>query len=109
METAGLFELGAGWVSRIRWQRSKGAFFPLNQPVTPEKIASRWDTIHDFTNATNPTNVQDAFDPIMGNLKTVSASAGNEFVDVDKALAHQFEPKPYTYNERDVSLYALSA
>ncbi|HEX6386211.1 MAG TPA: SDR family oxidoreductase, partial [Anaerolineae bacterium] len=34
-ETGGLFEVGAGWVSRLRWQRSKGAFFPLSQPLTP--------------------------------------------------------------------------
>lgn len=106
-----VFELGAGWVSRLRWQRSKGAFFPLNTPMTPEKIAEQWAVINDFTEAENPTTVQDAFPPVMQNLKTAEsapAKPGNEFVDLDKALGHEFEPKEIIYTERDVSLYALS-
>ena len=37
-----LFELGAGWVSRIRWERSKGAFFPANESFTPELLKDGW-------------------------------------------------------------------
>lgn len=107
-ETGGLFELGAGWVSRLRWQRSKGAFFPLSRPLTPEKIAAEWQMINDFTGAETPTSVQDAFTPIMNNLKTAAALPGNEFVDLDQALGYEFEPKTLSYTERDVSLYALS-
>jgi multifunctional beta-oxidation protein len=31
----------------------------------------------------------------------------NEHVDVEKALAHRFEPSTFKYTERDVMLYAL--
>lgn len=110
--TGQLFEVGAGWVSRVRWQRSKGAFFPLNQPFAPESIAEQWATIQDFSDPAYPTAPSDAFAPIMENLKTAQPSgakaAGNTAVDVEKVLSHEFEPQDVVYTERDVSLYALS-
>ncbi len=110
-ETGRLFEVGAGWVSRLRWERSKGVFFPLNRPFSPEQVADRWPEINDFTDADHPDNAQASFAPVLENLKTADSPAkpaGNEFVDLDKALGFEFEPKPLTYTERDVSLYALS-
>jgi 3-hydroxyacyl-CoA dehydrogenase/3a,7a,12a-trihydroxy-5b-cholest-24-enoyl-CoA hydratase len=106
--TGSLFELGAGWISRLRWQRTQGAKFPLSQPMTPEGIAREWDKISDFNEATTPTTVQDAFGPIVANLKTADTTPGSEFVDLDKALGFEFEPTELSYDERDVSLYALS-
>lgn len=107
--TGQLYELGAGWVTRLRWERSKGAFFPLNQPFTPEKIAAQWQTINDFTDAEHPTSVQDAFAPIMQNLATAGAAKiGNEFIDVEKVLGYQLQPYTSSYSAKEVSLYALS-
>lgn len=107
-ETGGLFECGAGWFSRLRWQRTGGTAFRLSQPLTPERIAAEWDKIGDFGEAETPTSVEDAFGPIMKNLATVDAPPGNEFIDLDKALGFEFEPSVFKYDERDVSLYALS-
>jgi 3-hydroxyacyl-CoA dehydrogenase/3a,7a,12a-trihydroxy-5b-cholest-24-enoyl-CoA hydratase len=70
--TGQLFEVGAGWVSRVRWQRSKGAFFPLNRPFSPESIADRWETIQDFSDPSYPVAPSDAFVPIMENLRTAA-------------------------------------
>jgi 3-hydroxyacyl-CoA dehydrogenase/3a,7a,12a-trihydroxy-5b-cholest-24-enoyl-CoA hydratase len=50
----------------------------------------------------------DSFTPIMANLKTAEAGPGSEVVDLNKALGYNFEPKKLTYQERDVSLYALA-
>ncbi len=101
-----LFEVGAGWVARVRWQRTQGAFFKLSQPLEIEHIAARWETINDWREATNPTTAQDSFTPIMNNLATAQRR-GNPFVDLDRVLGHRFEPVTTTYNDRETILYAL--
>jgi len=44
--------------------------------------------------------------PILGNLET-KALGGNEFIDVDAALGYEFPPQTSSYDEKDLTLYAL--
>ena len=72
-ENGSLFELGGGWVSKVRWQRSPGVKFPLQQDeYTPESVAEKWDEIGNFDNEadnTYPTTNNDAFPYIMENIE----------------------------------------
>ena len=65
----GLFELGGGWVSRLRWQRTEGHCFPVDAELTPEDIRSQWSRITDFSRATHPTSMQDSMGVVMANLE----------------------------------------
>ncbi|KAH9196359.1 hypothetical protein AeNC1_001654 [Aphanomyces euteiches] len=65
-----VYEVGAGWVSRVRWQRSKGVVFPP-EGMTLETVAANLDGIHNFEDdATYPESLLDSIDACENALKT---------------------------------------
>jgi len=142
--TGQTFEVGAGWVSRVRWQRTQGAFFPLGEGLTPEAIAAQWNTVQDFSDPAYPTSPMDSFAPVVENLRPTAddrprtadhrpqttddrpQTADDRLQTADggsssvvrrplsavggplAAVGYEFEPKTQRYDERDLSLYALS-
>jgi 3-hydroxyacyl-CoA dehydrogenase/3a,7a,12a-trihydroxy-5b-cholest-24-enoyl-CoA hydratase len=106
-ENGALFEVGGGYVGKLRWERAAGALYRLSRPMTPEAVKSKWSSIVDFGKATHPANVTDSMKPIMDNLGTAKGKGGNEFIDVDEALGFELGPVRGAYDERDLALYAL--
>lgn len=57
-ETGGIYELGAGWYSMLRWQRSVGVSLGQDNSVaTAEDIQSHIKQICDFKDATYPKTI----------------------------------------------------
>jgi NAD(P)-dependent dehydrogenase (short-subunit alcohol dehydrogenase family)/acyl dehydratase len=108
----GIFEIGAGWVSSVRWERTQGKLFSP-QNFSPETIAESWNQITDFsTNPQYPKSASDSITYVLGALEQAKASEkkkiGNDDVQPDVLLAHNFEPITVSYSARDVAFYALS-
>ncbi|KAI8820988.1 peroxisomal hydratase-dehydrogenase-epimerase [Fimicolochytrium jonesii] len=76
-DTAGVYEVGSCWIAKVRWQRTGGVGFPVNKPLLPEHIASRWSDITNFEDgrATYPTSTQDSFAAVQANFDNVSGDA----------------------------------
>jgi 3-hydroxyacyl-CoA dehydrogenase/3a,7a,12a-trihydroxy-5b-cholest-24-enoyl-CoA hydratase len=106
-ETGGLFEVGGGFYSKLRWERTEGKTFRLGRGISPEDLQKSWAQITDFTKTTHPGDITASMGPILANLDTKSRG-GNDLIDCDVALEAPPVIAKNKYDEKDAALYALA-
>ncbi len=106
-ETGGLFEVGGGFMGKLRWERSTGKTFRLGRAITTESVDAAWKDITQFDKTTHPATIAASMQPIMENIEAGPSRGGNEFIDVDAALGYKFPEVQSSYDERDLAIYAL--
>jgi len=105
--TGGVYEVGGGFYSSLRWERTKGKLFRLGREVSPEAIESSWKQINDFSESKHISSVMESLGPIIQNVEAGPSKGGNEFIDVDEALGSKYPDRESSYSEGDLALYAL--
>ncbi len=106
-ETGGTFEVGGGFMAKLRWERSEGKVFANGRPFTIENVQKAWKDISGFEKTTHPSNINESMQPVLANAQKTS-KGGNDLVDVDAALGFEMPPFKTSYDERDLEIYALS-
>lgn len=81
-DTYGIYELGAGFYSKVRWQRSKGHLFRADETFTPSAILKEFKDIVDFSSgSTYPSGPADFVSLAEGSSK-LGPNAQGEPVDL---------------------------
>ena len=56
-ETGSTFEIMGGYISKIRWERSAGLTFDLDEDFTIENVEKYWNKVVDFSKPEYPNDI----------------------------------------------------
>ncbi|KAL1843314.1 hypothetical protein VTJ49DRAFT_2131 [Mycothermus thermophilus] len=58
-ESGSIFEVGGGFISKLRWERSSGQLLKCDDSYTPSAVLKKWNQVVDFSNPQYPSGPND--------------------------------------------------
>uniref|UniRef100_A0A1I8FF53 SCP2 domain-containing protein n=1 Tax=Macrostomum lignano TaxID=282301 RepID=A0A1I8FF53_9PLAT len=112
-DSGGLYEVGAGWIGKLRWERTKGAIVrSAGNPATPECVRDNWARICDFSDSDRPSTIEESTGNFVSVLQKVDQEnqqpqPQRELKSLADLIGYQGEPSEMAYGSTEVILYAL--
>ncbi|KAG2229743.1 hypothetical protein BDF21DRAFT_376171 [Thamnidium elegans] len=88
-DNGGIFEVGGGFVSKLRWERSAGAVFKADDSFDPAAVGAKWEEITDFEKENEyPNSVMDTdFLALLERAKAADANPKADALRFDGQVA----------------------
>jgi len=103
-ETGSLFEVGGGWIGKVRWQKSSGAVVKhASGEMTPEDVRDRWSEVTSFDKPIYHAAIGEAT-----NHCIEACSSTEESTTESQSTEQNDKSAKYTYDFKNAILYALS-
>lgn len=77
-ETGGIFEVGAGHMAKLRWERSEGLLLKADDSYTPGAVLKKWDKVIDFSKPQYPTGPNDFMTLLEESMKMGPSDSGEK-------------------------------
>ncbi|KAL8269537.1 hypothetical protein Esti_006554 [Eimeria stiedai] len=110
-ETGQVYEVGAGWVAAVRWQRSPGKLFPSS--YTLEDVTRDWQQVGNYAaNVTYPTSLQDSLMMVSQQLPSDTPRTNGEQKSPPPAESPQAQPtasRETTSEMRSAKIFSMIA
>jgi len=107
-ENGGVFEMAGGWAAQLRWHESSGAMLRKGgATVTPEMVRDNWGKITDWSGSAKEKKKEEDMTDIIARIEEANASVSESKTTEEKAKQQKIAESSFTYEAKDVILYAL--